>query len=218
MQPKHIFPRAAFPANPKVNSDQELNEALHEIGYLTAVEAEHKAELKRRVEELTDEYQNRLSVGIGSEKKTVPIAEHVNKLNQAIEKYCSKNRGKLLEGDKKSREFSHGTVGWREGKDRIDFCEGYSSSKVEKLVDTTVAGGVLKKIRKLLESLHFVGTRAVSLVCEPKLAFSKTNTLKAYKDGKLKDEHLDAIGVCFVAGDEQFYIKPNDVALQSESA
>jgi len=217
MQTLDLPARAAFPRKPKIDSDQVLNEALHEIGYMDAYEAEQKAALKLRIDELTAEFQERLTIHAQKEKLPMSIAEYRNSLNEAIEKYCTKNRVKILEDDKKSREFTHGTIGWRDSKAKIDFCEGYSGSKVEKLVDKIVTGGVLKRVRKLLASLFFVGTRPVSLICEPKLSFSKTSTLKAYQDGKLKDEHLDAIGVCYVEPGEDFYIKPNDVALISEA-
>lgn len=210
--------RAAFPRNPKIDSDQELNEAVGEIGYMIAYEAYQKNQLKLRIDELTAEFQARLKVSVQKEKLPLSISEYRNNLHAAVEKYCKKNRVKLLEDDKKSREFTHGTIGWRDTRAAIDFCEGYTASKVEKLLDSIVTGGVLKRVRKLAASLFFVGTRPVSLVCEPKLAFSKTNAMKAYQDGKLKDEHLEAIGVQYVEASEDFYIKANDVALKSEAA
>jgi len=217
-KPKIFQPIAAFGDNPKINSDADLNRALGEIGYLEAVEAERQAELKAEIARISEEAQAKCVVAMPRGKKQLPISEYLQTLRETAAEYCESKRGQLLEGDKKSREFTHGVIGWKDEKAKIDFCDGYSTSKVEKLLDTLAPGGILKKIRKLLDSIFFVGTRPVALVAEPKLSLSKTNVKKAYEADKLKDDHLEAIGLKYVEATEKFYLKPNQVSLRSEAA
>jgi len=208
-------PRSMFGEDPEINSEHELNEAIGEIGYLNAVLAARDAELQAEITQLREDHANGLTLRVGM-AEALPIDEHIETLQEAIRSYCQKHREQFLPAGKKSRKLSQGTAGWRAGKDSVKLLPGQTDSAVLKVIDA--ASGALNKMRKLMESLFFTKTRALSLICEPALKLSKTKTLAAYREGKIKADHLEAVGLQVVEGQEEFFVKPDEVTLQNEAA
>lgn len=215
-----VPPRASFPVEPEITSDQELNEALHEIGMLKAHGERQTAVFKLKLAELSDELQRSLKVSVQNEKKRedLEIVDHVKALEAAIEDYAKENRDKLLEKGKKSREFTHGKIAWVSVREGIEYVKGCDSkSAIKKLESTTQ---ILAKFLKLMASVFFVGKLPLSLICEPKITLSTKKALEAYQQKKLTKRDLRNFDMKVVGGGkaERFEVKPHKVVLDSEAA
>ncbi len=210
-------PPTEFTLDPTIENDEELGKAVGELLYMRHAHEQFQAAIKLQIAELKKQAEAGCSVDVRDADEPVSVGEYAEKLHAAIESYSRKNRAKLLERGKKSRDFTHGTIGWQKKPARIDIAAGKTSADVVQLIKDS-APSLIKRLRGVLASLSFMGTRQIALVAEPDIKLSKSNAQNAYDAKQLSDKHLKKIGLKYFPGSEEFYVKPHKTPLKPEAA
>jgi hypothetical protein len=186
-----------------IQSTEELDAALAELGELDAATARANAELDQALAEVRTEHDQLFKVKMKS-GDLVPIVEVRQVLVQKIERYCDKNRKLLLPDDKKSVELNHGVVGYRKQRDKVedlpqddeDKAKGLLSKCLKAVVDAATM--VTVKLGKCL----------VSDLVTVYVAWNKPYVLKAFNEGRLTAAQLKKQGLEVVRGADNFFCEP----------
>lgn len=185
---------------PRIRSIESLELALAELGRIDAFGQFVDAKASQAALKVREEYRDGLLVTIG-EKKEMPLAEWKAALEAAIEESATEFRDNWLDDGKKSREFVHGTIGWRNRRPALDPMEGFTAAGKPAPLDFIVEflRGALRKCSEL------VGATAARFI-DVKVAYRKADILKAFNDGELSRADLKKIGFEPRGGGETFFI------------
>lgn len=187
---------------PKIESDESLELALAEFCRVDAVEKQVKARTSDATARIRQEYAESLVVSVGKEKE-LPLADWKESLEKAIEKYAKRNKARWIEDGKKSRDFNHGTIGWRKGKPSVQPIGDFTSAG-----DPGPLDQVIELIRKAMTACaKMVGALRARFI-DVKVGYRKAELLKAIKDKELDPEELAKIGFEYQNGEDTFFIDP----------
>lgn len=190
-----------------IESLEQLDGAMRELAQLDGMEATCKAELDKQIKTLNEAHAARLVTDIGG--KAVKFADRRSILSDAIERYATAHRAELLPAKKKSRELNHGEIGWKKSRDMVIPIAAPATTeavpKPKSILDTWV--------EKLLEQLHWVlgewePLKGLTAYVRIKVETDEAGLITAYRDRKVSDAQMTALGYRFETGEEKFWCKP----------
>ena len=206
-------PAERLPAAPKLKTADDVRIALAELSWLDSEQKRIEAEAKREVESVKIRYAGRQVVTVEGNEWT--MADRAKALAAAVETFCEKNRDKLLAEDVKSREFTHGVIGWRKAPAAVDFIAGKDDKALTETVEK--ACGLRAAIAAVLAKLFPLPKLAASLFFDVTVKLNRSRVKHARETGLLTDAQLRKLGLAYDAGAESFYVKVNDYAVQREA-
>ena len=201
------------PAEPEseIRNVDELDTALAELGRLESLRASLQAECDNKVATVTASFQDRMVVVVNDAQQ--PIAARVGELTRQITEYCEAHKAELLgDGDKKSVDLTHGTIGWKAKAKSIVAIEG-KATLWEKCVTAAKA-----LISAVLVRGKAVGSVPMESVMRVKIEFDKVSTMKLLDTAKISPLELRKIGFELSGGDDQFYVKPTALEVANHAA
>lgn len=211
-------PKNVLGVEPEILSDDDAAKALEELSFLKARKQTLQSLCKERVDQVTADYAAQMVISIDGEE--VRLADREAALRAEMERYAEEHRPALLEGKKKSREFSGGhVIGWRVQPEKIVCREGESSRSV---VGTVVQAidGFKKKCVDFLDGLRLWGrgskARYASQVIVLKAELNLSRISELYQRGDLTVEDLTLLGLEVQEEQDSFYIKLAEYSAQSE--
>lgn len=201
------MPTIAPPADrlapkPRLKSAADVDRALAEIAWCDAFARGIEADCNRDLETIKAKHATRMVMEVGGEQ--VALLDRRAALVDALEAYCTKAREALLSEDKKSREFTHGSIGWRKTPAKIDYREGSDRASFLRILDG--ACQLVKKITAIVEKAFPLRRLPASTFVDVKIDLSRVRTKKAVEDGTVNERELKALGLEYLPGDDEFYI------------
>ncbi len=193
-----------------IESDEQLDNALATKGELQGIVITANADLDQALQAVRDTFAPRFTLPVGekdSQGKHAPvnISEINENLDGLIERYCSKNKRRLLKGDAKSVKLLHGVIGWKKKRDALATLllnEEEAKALKEK--------GLLAKCLTLLQAACkaltlLLGKSPISSFVAVSVAWDKSALLDAYKQKLLTKAQLVKQGLEPVLGEDEFY-------------
>lgn len=183
-----------------IESTEELDAALAVLGELDALVAVANANLDQAIAAVRTEHEANFQATLDSGEQ-LPISELRENLVGCIERYCEKHRKRLLTGDKKSLDLSHGVIGWRKKRDAVvDLVQ----SEEEK------GKGLLAKAHKLMLAALaaiklMLGKVTVASCMKVDLKWDRAQLLKAFNDKQITKAALAKQGLKVERGEDEFY-------------
>jgi phage host-nuclease inhibitor protein Gam len=102
-----------------LTTQEDVNAALHELGWLKQRAEVVEAETKQGISQLKEQAARELMVEIDGE--TLSCADRIAELGDAIEACWRRKAKKWLDPGSESKEFAHGKVGFRRAPDVVAF-------------------------------------------------------------------------------------------------
>jgi len=186
---------------PKVESVDELDQVLAELGRMERVQKRTAAWLEAKVATLTTAAAADLVVTFEGEASPLSFADWTVKLEEAAQKYADKHRSEILDDGRKSRKLNHGKFGWKESGELLEALEDFTDAGNPKILD-----GLLKLLRQSLLKLADFVTGGARFV-EVKLSWRKKDLLKAYQDQDIGLPVLRKAGFEVQESVDEFYLK-----------
>lgn len=183
---------------PRIKSTDDAELALRELSWCAAVQAAVTEQAQQLIGAIQDAAKHAAVFQSGEE--SVPIADRRAALEAELLRWADANRITLCPGKKKSVALTHGTIKWRDGKDSVEYAEGWTQKAAIKVVGNE--SGLLAKIEALVDKLDWFG------VFEAKLSVNRTNACKARNKQQLSDERLSEVGLEFREGEEYITVEP----------
>lgn len=172
-------------ADAEVRSLADVAVALCEMAWLTDRTAAVQAELDAQVRQLKSDAEGRLGGEIDGHRFT--FAERLTALRDAVLEYAEEHPDEICDGDKKTRQFTHGKVQLREQPASLDLRAGFGWDNVLE------AAAADKRYRqdfvRIVEQLN------------------KAALIKAARDGELETADLQALHVKLVKPYDQASVK-----------
>lgn len=164
-----------------IDSLDDADLALHEIGWLTQELAQIEAACKQKIEAIKQYFDARKVIKIGDQ--SFSLSDRILLLQQAVEAWAADNIRPLLPGDKKTRSLLHGEVGLRRktlvveiGCDENDV--PYDPQSVLNWIeDSELKPAVKKALTQTETTVHLKGAK------------------DAYVARKITAEELEAVGL-----------------------
>lgn len=193
-----------------IRSLQEADSSLRELGELDAREASLKAEFDQFTAAAKQRYIEKLFVVV--DREPIAIADRRKDLLKMLEAFADESRGEILEGDAKSRELNHGTIGWRKSAPCLAPAtkKGLAGGNKEQL--EKILGFIAERVEKF--KLFAAGTFRFLRI---KVEFDKTALLKAIQAEEIDRAELRSAGFLLDEGDDQFFAEPKKQALESHT-
>lgn len=206
-------PKDRLGVQARINSEQQLGQALKELAWLQACENRVHAEAEAEIARIKERAEASLQVQCG--RKTVSFAGRRQRLNDRISAYCEAHKDELLDGseNEKSRKFTHGMIAWRYQDKRIGLKEGETKKSVlEKLERATQ---VLQVLMRAMGQLVFGGVPLPRFV-EIKLTTSDRKIQDAWKQGELQTKDLKQLGYEVQPAGDRLQVKVHDYTVETE--
>ena len=194
---------------PRVESREALDLLVAEIIRVDALVDHARADLKQEVARITNNAAADLAITFDGNE--MPLADWRAKLVAAAEKFCDRNREKLLEDGRKSFDTNHGRAGWQDSKPALEPLPDFDEDGNDKILK-----GLLKELRLHLQKTAEFADGGARYV-EVKLSWRKKELLKAHSDEELSLAILRKTGFTVREETEEFYVKalPGELASQS---
>lgn len=185
-----------------IDSPEMLDNALAVLGDLDATVNAAGAELDQALARVRDEFSPRFFMLVNGQE--VPIKELRENLVMLIQRYCVKHRKELLPGDKKSAQLSHGTIGFRKAKDKVE-----DLPQEDELKDKGLLARCLKAVASVADTLTLkLGKVLLTSLVKVAVTWNKSEILKAFNEGKVTASQLEKQGLEVIRGEDEFYCEP----------
>lgn len=192
---------------PNIRSIEQAELALREVAWCAAVTAAITAKAGELIAAIQDATKRAAAYEQGGE--LVPVAERRQLLDAELLRWAEENRATLCPGRKKSVDFTHGRIRWRDGKDAVKRSEDVEAKKAKAMIgelpieDMAIeAGPLVACLQRIVDAAGFAGAITVGL------DVNKTAATSAYKLKQITAEQLEAIGHEFAAGEEYISVEP----------
>jgi phage host-nuclease inhibitor protein Gam len=166
----------------KLDSQEQVNETLGEIARLKNNINKHEAERDKKKIAIDEQF----------DKKTADDFKKLEELEQAIALSCESNRGAWF-GDKKSIKMVNGTVSFRDGNPKIVQKRGFKVDESIKLIRT-------------------LSPEWQEIMLREKVVIAKDEILISFREGFLKEDTLNHVGLQRVQEESFGYDLENDFA------
>lgn len=207
-------PTDRLAGEPKLRSADDVRRALEELSWIDAEANRIAAECQRDVAAVKAKHEAQMTIVVDGQD--VPLPDRRAALAEAVEAYCDKARGQLLEGEQKSRAFTHGTVGWRKSPPRIEWLPNKSETTLLDWVQR--ACNLATKVREAAAKCFPFVKLPADLFFDLKIVLNKPRVKKARELAQVSDKQLRDMGLKYAVGDEAFYIDVNDYPVQREAS
>lgn len=206
-------PATRLGATPEIESLDDVDAALVELAWINARESTLQADCEARVAQIQTDAQDRMYLEV--EGHVLSFADRRAHLDQAVRVFCETNKTEILsDSGKKSRDLTHGTIGWRQTQLKIAPAPGTDTKRVLSLIDKAVE--LTKSIVSLLGRLKLFGLPLGSLI-ELKPSLSLTKAKDAYKQQKLTAANLKKLGLVAIEPHDEFYLEVAKLAVRTEA-
>lgn len=206
-------PADRLAATPKIRNADDVRTGLQELAWLKAIETQIAGESNREITAVKARHEERMIVPVG--RKEVAIVDRAKTLAEAIEAYCLEHRDELLTGDLKSREFSHGEIGFRKKPASLDYVEGKTESGLLEWAEKE--SGIVSKVAAAIAKIPLVGKLLGGLFFDVKLSLNKSRVKRAREQGQITDQQLRAMGLRYDPGQESFFLRVGEYVTQREA-
>lgn len=180
-----------------IEDREQLNTALQELSQLTSKASELDAECEQKLQEIKSKYASKKV--LDDEQTTFEVRE--KELLNAIELYCESNRDELLPAGEKSLRLTHGTIGWRKGKDTIKPIKKESEKTMLDRVVEKFAAALKALLNRTVISKKIKTADAISVSC----SWNKAGLLKSLSENTINPNDLKPFGFKVVQGEDVFY-------------
>lgn len=187
-----------LPLKVELLSLEAADQALEELGRLNAREAAIQAECDREIARVREHHSARMHIQVDRVETT--IADRRQLLLNAVEKFAAENRESILEGESKSRELNHGTIGWRAAPRKIEPVEGGAASGNPKIIDA-----LMIYLRGLLSGFKLLASKVVGAI-KVQVSFDKRALLKLALDKDVSAAELRKAGFFLAGGEDALYV------------
>jgi hypothetical protein len=191
---------------PKIENLEALDLAAVEKRRVECAIEHETTQLEIEINRLKAEAAARLQVDLGKGIAPIPFADWLAAIDKEAERFCDKNRRKLLQGDLKSREINHCEFGWANQPPGIAPLDGFDEKGNEKQLESEKVNARCSLTKELADLI------------EVKLSWRKRNILKAFDDKKVPRRILVKTGFEPREVKEVFYLDTSKGLLQSQSA
>jgi phage host-nuclease inhibitor protein Gam len=196
-------------ANPMIETDHDVDQALAELAKINAKEAAIQEQAHLELNEVTRRAQAQMVCDTPHGRMV--IADRRDQLLAELEVYAKEHRAEVLEGLKgKSRDYTHGTIKYRDDPDGIG---AKAADNVERLDEKHT---LTKAVRDVLRGVEIAeGLNADQVIdVSMKPAISRMN--KAVRGQELTIDDVKAAGFRWEKGREQISIIPKNDAISCE--
>lgn len=193
-----------------VTTESELDAALAEMGVLNQLQHGLQAECNVEIESVKKRFQE-MSFAILADGSRMPIPERLNQLETAITAFCAEKKAELIPDPKKkkSKLFTHGTIGWRAGKATIqDIPEAEA-------VRTGIVMKLINAVINCLAKITAAGIRGLTAdrVFSVEIKLNRPAILKLVDDAQITPKQLEKLGVKYVEGEDKLWIQAAEVTV-----
>jgi len=216
-------PATSLGLTPVINSEEQASEALRELAFLELHAATVEAQARR--ERSVIEHWAEAEASFEIEGESVRGKDRRFALEGALQSYADKKCPELQKADgksaKRSMKLAAGTIGWKKAKDSVQICEGKTETDVIAALEKSSGGrkgkGIMSKIRGVIEHVLLFAAdkrrRAVALMFDVRITLNRTRALNAFTNDTIDKSELRKLGLKFVPGEDEFYVKPDDFSL-----
>lgn len=187
----------------EIESLDDADAALYELGWLLAEKARIEAKCKQEIEAIKQKYSNLAVVEVGG--KSMPIADRIVMLETPLTEWTEEHIREYLAG-KKAKVLQHGELGLRQqprvvelGLDE-DGKTPYTAEQVLQWIreSTELKNSLKKELLSVSVALHLKGAKEL------------------YESGKISLESLTAIGLAVREPYDLAVVKPAKIAVSTE--
>lgn len=202
----------ALGAEFKLNSEQSVDAALHELGWLQARKAAVTAETQVKLAAINKEQAEKLTIEIDGRKMT--LGERVEFLESALKKWIDRSLAKHLLPGAKTYKLAHGRVGTKSLPDQVGFKPNYDAETVVTAIakETSLFTAIEKLLALVLGGLQLCNV--IRLKPELNKAAIKDTWQKSDRGKKA----LEKLGLVLETDRETYVIEPADPEVASPSA
>lgn len=193
----------------EIESREDLDAALAALVELDTQESQALAELELKLTEVRESFEDRFLVTL-DQAENQPIDTVRTDLMLSIERYCQAHKEVLLLGlNKKSMDLTHGTIGWRAGKDQINELKQTEKQKANGVLAYafTLALTALNGIKKIFSKVLLADVVRIDVT------WDKQKILKSVDEGLITPSQLKKAGLEIVKGVDKFYVKAKSEAV-----
>ncbi|QDT95539.1 host-nuclease inhibitor Gam family protein [Gimesia aquarii] len=204
-------PSSADSIKGSIESEEDLDKALHELSFLNAYDKSVDARCSEQIESIKRQYERKKVLPCG--KTTLQYTkDRYSQLSQMVIDYCNNNRSTLISRNSKTRKFPHGSISFKVQPSKVEYRSGLNEEGSMKLLDKLLQSTLIEMIMAWLKSICIFGknkeARLLSEVIELKPRLSVSKIKKAFEEGRLTTDHLKQLGLKYSQGKEQLTIKP----------
>lgn len=199
-------PEATAPEG--IQSIEQLDQALRELGELQGRERQLQVDCDREVAAIKARYQGLMTCAVNGCQQ--PIPERRAALEKQIEEYCSAHRSEILEGKAKSVELTHGKISWRKSPSTVAELEGGTWSKH--------IAAVMEAVTTAMKRVKVISSVAAASIMRVKIDVDKKAALQLYTTAQLSTAQLRRLGLAVQEGDEKISIEPAAVNVENHAA
>lgn len=205
-------PAECLGADPVIESNVDLDKALHELAFLSALNLSVDSRCTEQVESIKQQYERKKAVPIAS-GTIVYIKERQALLNERAVEYCKANRSSLIDSKKKTKTLPHGTVSFKDQPSKVEYRSGLKEADSLSLLDKLMQSTLIEQVTCWLKSILIFGraakdARLLNEVIELKPRISVSKIKKAFEEKRLTTDHLKQLGLKYSKGKEQLTVKP----------
>jgi hypothetical protein len=186
----------------------DVNAALHELGWLQQTTAVVEAQTKKAVEHLKLNAASKLSVEIDG--KAVKFSDRIKSLHSALAGWCATELAKHLPGEAKSLTLPHGRIGTKSVADAVVYTEGEDEKSV--LANITQKAGLKTLIAQWLT--HALGAITLGVVIRLKPELDKAAIKEAWSSATMR-RTLTSLGITVETNRDELVIEPASVEVST---
>jgi hypothetical protein len=214
LPPPNTSRRAVYDLHPpRVESLESLGLLLAEIARVDAIANTVKARTAEQLAAVALTAGEQLTVELPGIPAPLNFADWRNALVEAAEKFCDKHREEILEDGRKSRDLTHGRVGWELEKQKLEPLDDFDEHGNPRIPEETLAE-LRQHLNKISELARFL---------DVKVTWRKAELVKAFTDQEIGLRELRRAG--FIPAydspkerGEDFYLKTFIGEAKSEPA
>lgn len=191
-----------------IKSIDDVELCLAELGWLKSQKTRLDAQASQAIEQIKTDSNAKAVVEI--EDSQVTIADRIALIEQVLEKWLGKNVSKHLDGEKKSIDLAHGTVGLRQSQLSVTLPKGTDDEVLAKI--DGVAKGFCQKIRDTLVRL-VKGFGSIHEMVNLKVSVNISGIKKALKEKRTTKENVESLGLVVTEPTDEPYFTPTEFDL-----
>lgn len=210
-------PEDLLPCEISIESDEQVEQALRELAFIDAHSASVSHQIDEQVRKLRQEQSQRLQLRI--DDVDVPYAQRRRDLETALESYVRSSRPQLPKAKgKKSEEFRHGVVGFREQRSSVGYAEKKDHKSAISAINSATGkvrqnkGGLKQRLQELGRSLRLFARdkheRMIALFVDLQPKVNLTRAKQCVENGDLTKAQLRKFGLVYDDGGTTFYATP----------
>jgi hypothetical protein len=204
---------------PKIGSLVDLDLALEELAYLTALKGDLQQQCAAECDRIKERYQEKMVVAVDGLHEPQPIADRLQALLPVVQAYCDEHKEALLDGKAKSRKFTFGTVSWRSKGGGVGYADGHSPRTLLEMLDAKF--NLIARCVELLKSLVVSGEGPTARTADQFIDLVPTVSMSRVQQDldrrQLTVDDLAALGLTVRESTDVFAWKPCEYQVQTET-